>query len=49
MNGKAKKAHYDNAEIEALVFDASDIVTASTPEGWGQGGSGIDGEGWDEN
>ncbi len=47
MSKKIKKAHYVNAEIEALFFEVSDIVTASTPEGWGQGG--IDSEGWDEN
>jgi hypothetical protein len=47
MKEKAKKAHYDNAEIEALFFEASDIVTASTPGGWGPGG--MDSDGWDEN
>ncbi|MBO5315175.1 MAG: hypothetical protein J6B48_01965 [Clostridia bacterium] len=47
MNKEAKKARYDSAEIEALYFEVSDIVTASTPEEWSPGG--IDGEGWDEN
>ena len=50
MKGKIGKAHYDEAELEIVIFEISDIVTASTPaanSGWESGS--IEGGGWDVN